>query len=330
MKEICINPKRSPLLETLASSIIGQPQFCETVVPYLVTGAYTGYKSDRPVGVFLLLGPTGTGKTHSVEQVAKYHSRSKKPLHINCGEYAAAHEISRLIGSPPGYIGHRETRAVLDPQNLENYLGKNGQGVILLDEIEKADPAFHKIWLNIFDKGQCSLSSGTVTKFNGWSIFMTSNLGYEHLQKELRIGFSDDKRNIEALHKTAKEKTRRFFSAEFLNRVDETIVFNPLSKKDLFRIAQRAITEIEYRLGLSLEFDTPTINNIISEGDSIRHGAREIRRLVQKIITPLVEHMVNTSEDFEKVCIRTEKGQIKYYSTALRSHPNTLKAGAQD
>jgi len=195
----------------------------------------------RPAGVFLLLGPTGTGKTKTVEAIAELlHGDEKKILKIDCGEFQMEHETAKLVGAPPGYLGHRETVPLLTQQQLTEVTSPQCDlALVLFDEIEKAAHSITKLLLGILDKGTLHLGDNTIVDFEKSLIFFTSNLGAREMMKEINpnIGFqsaiiksqSDLATRLESI---ALGAVRKRFSPDFINRIDAIVTYNPLDSGD--------------------------------------------------------------------------------------------------
>ena len=181
------------LASILASKVVGQPGVIEALVPCVEMFQAGLAPDNRPVGVFLLLGPTGTGKTRTVEALAEaLHGSAKSLLKIDCGEYQMEHEVAKLIGAPPGYLGHRETQPALTQQKLTAVASeKCGLSLVLFDEIEKAAPSMARLMLGLLDRGILRLGDNTQVSFEKTIVFMTSNLGAREMMREMapEIGF---------------------------------------------------------------------------------------------------------------------------------------------
>src|SRR5271155_3471397 len=178
-------PKRQPvepaenLIAVLSQKVVGQPAATKVIVPYIQMFQAGLAPEGRPVGVFLLLGPTGTGKTKTVEALAEIlHGSSKNLLKVDCGEFQMEHEVAKLIGAPPGYLGHRETQPILTQQKLNSVTSeKCPLSIVLFDEIEKAAPSLTRLLLGVLDKGVLRLGDNSTVNFERCMIFLTSNLG---------------------------------------------------------------------------------------------------------------------------------------------------------
>src|SRR5580658_6695818 len=219
------------LMQQLSERVVGQPRALAQIVPYVQMHEAGLAPEGRPVGVFLLLGPTGTGKTRTVEVLAQaLHGSEKSLLKVDCGEFQMEHEVAKLIGAPPGYLGHRETQPMLSQQKLNGVTSDRcGLSLVLFDEIEKAAPSLTRLLLGVLDKGVLRLGDNSTVNFERTIIFLTSNLGAERMRKELRPDFGFETvaggretvaRKLEGIGMRA---VRRKFSPEFVNRIDAVI-----------------------------------------------------------------------------------------------------------
>ncbi len=225
------------LTQVLSQKVVGQPNATRVIVPYIQMFQAGLAPEGRPVGVFLLLGPTGTGKTKTVEALAEVlHGSEKNVLKVDCGEFQMEHEVAKLIGAPPGYLGHRETQPMLTQQKLNAVTSeKCSLSLVLFDEIEKAAPSMTRLLLGVLDKGVLRLGDNSTVNFEKSLVFLTSNLGAREMMKEINpdFGFQSAQGNERAdltgkLQNIALVSVRKRFSPEFVNRIDCIITYQPL------------------------------------------------------------------------------------------------------
>lgn len=286
------------LEKSLKNQIVGQDDAITTMVRSIKKAAVGLKPPTVPVGSFFLVGRTGTGKTELAKAVARtLYDDPGRLIRIDCSEYALPHEYAKLIGSPPGYIGHNEggflTEAVKKKKNC----------VVLFDEIEKAHSKVHNLLLQILDEGILTDSKGQSVSFAQTLIVLTSNLGVEKIDKiRSRMGFrTPDQQKLEGsdLKTVTLEAFKEAFRPEFVNRIDELVVFNALDVKVCARIAHamlRDVAELLSRHGIKVEFSPAVRHALAREGFSEEYGARELRRLVKrKIEDQLTELILNES-----------------------------------
>lgn len=256
---------------------------------------------DRPIGTMLFLGPTGSGKTHIVEAAAEVLFGDRNAfIKIDCGEFQHSHEIAKLIGSPPGYLGHRETQPLLSQDNLNKYCtNENPFTLVLFDEIEKASDALWQLLLGVLDKATLTLGDNRRVDFSHTIIFMTSNLGAREMSKlvEGQIGFAPIGRDQslaseldQKIYRTVIDAARRKFSPEFMNRVDKVVVFRGLRKEELRRIVELELAGVQQRIdeGATETFTlttTPAAREfLLAEGTDYRYGARHLKRAIERFV----------------------------------------------
>ena len=294
-------PPLGDLVERLSRKVVGQPSALQYIVPYLQMQQAGLSPPDRPAGIFLLLGPTGTGKTRTVEALAEIlHGSEKQLLRIDCAEYQSDHEVSKLIGAPPGYIGHRETKPLLTQQRLLDVVSAQCPlAIVLFDEIEKAAPSLTALLLGVLDKGMLREGDNTVVTFEKTLIFLTSNLGAREMLREVRpdIGFQGTEPRSSAdtasrLENVGLAAVRKRFSPEFINRIDVIITYRPLDATSLSEILDHHVAELQRhvhtRLGEgSFEIEvTPEARHLLLErGASHEFGARELKRTIHRLLT---------------------------------------------
>lgn len=292
------------LLSLLSEKIVGQTSALEAIVPYVQMYQAGLSPEGRPVGVFLLLGPTGTGKTRTVEALAEaIHGSERNVLRIDCGEFQMEHEVAKLIGAPPGYLGHRETTPMLNQQKLNAVTSERSNlSIVLFDEIEKAAPSMQRLLLGVLDKALLRLGDNTNVNFERSMIFMTSNLGARGMNREMRPDFGfqaivgNPRRNMQRkLESIAVAAVRKKFSPEFVNRVDVISTYHPLSNDALSRILEHQIDNLRRHIatrmglrGFAFEMTQEARNLLLRKGTSAEYGARELKRAVLRhLVQPL-------------------------------------------
>src|SRR6202171_3891880 len=215
----------SDIAIALAQKLVGQPVAIAAVVPYVLMYRAMLAPEGRPAGVFLLRDPTGTGKTKTVEAVAEaLHGSAKKLLKVDCGEFQMEHEVAKLIGAPPGYLGHRETQPLLTQNKLSGVVSQfSDLSIVLFDEIEKAAPSMTRLLLGVLDKATLRLGDNNTVNFEKSLIFLTSNLGAREMRDRLRPGFgfeaitgNSSGATLQKLHHIGMGAVRRKFSPEFV------------------------------------------------------------------------------------------------------------------
>lgn len=288
----------------LRERIVGQDEAIRQIVD-LYQMHLTGLTfPGRPVGNMLFLGPTGSGKTRIVEATAEsLVGTSRAVIKIDCGEFQHSHEISKLVGSPPGYLGHRETKAMLSQKTLDEYhTEKTKLSFVLFDEIEKANDALWNLLLGILDKATLTLGNNERTDFSRSVIFMTSNLGATEMAAHLtpKIGFASGRRSddgsavsseiLEKMAASAQEAARRKFTPEFLNRLDKVVVFHPLGEKELHEVLDIELDRMQQhimdnsRTPFAFRLTEAAKAQLLREGTDIRYGARHLRRAIQRLV----------------------------------------------
>jgi len=305
--QIDADPTRD-LAARLRRRIVGQEEALDAIVPYIELYEAGLAPEGRPVGVFLLLGPTGTGKTRTVEALAEIlHGSERNVLRIDCGEFQLEHEVAKLIGAPPGYLGHRETQPMVSQHKLNAVSSdRSSLSLVLFDEIEKAAPSLGRLLLGALDKAALKLGDNTTVNFERSLIFMTSNLGAREMMAELteRFGFAANHSGDGGetkLHRIGLGAVRKRFSPEFVNRVDRTLTYRPLSRDafdSILNLQLEALQRhISIRLGpaaFTLKLTAAAREFLLNEGTSAEYGARELKRAIHRhIIQPLARTVLN-------------------------------------
>ena len=279
--------------EKVKSRVVGQDEAVD-IVCRSIRRTRAGLKDpNRPIGTFLFLGPTGVGKTYLAQALARYLFDDEDALiTVDMSEYMEKFAVSRLIGAPPGYVGYDEGGQLTEKVRRKPY------SVVLLDEIEKAHPDVFNLLLQVLDEGRLTDSFGRKVNFRNTILIMTSNLGTRDLAKAGGLGFKrSDKKSIrEKMVERVEEELKKTFNPEFLNRLDETVVFNPLERKEIIQIVDLEIAEIFDRLkerdiGISL---TPGAKALLAEkGYDPTYGARQLKRTIQKLVEdPMAEEIL--------------------------------------
>lgn len=290
------------LEEELHKRVISQDD-AVTAVAKAVRRARAGLKdANRPIGSFLFLGPSGVGKTELARTLAtQLFGSADNMIRIDMSEFMEKYSVSRLVGAPPGYVGYEEGGELTDAVREKPY------SVILFDEVEKASSDFFNLLLQVLDEGRLTDSKGRTVDFRNTVIIMTSNLGAAHLKPSGPVmGFStgsdndkDRKASFEIAKKEIMADVKRFFRPEFLNRIDEIIVFKPLEQKDLRQIVDILLKDLTKRLGekgVAMDWTTAADDVLVEEGTDFAYGARPLKRAIQKLVEdPIAEMLLSSS-----------------------------------
>ena len=284
------------LEQTLQKRVIGQEE-AVTAVAKAVKRGRVGLKSpNRPIGSFLFLGPTGVGKTELSKALAEaLFGQEDAMIRVDMSEYMEKHSVSKMIGSPPGYVGHEEGG------QLSEKVRRNPYAVILFDEIEKAHPDVFNILLQVLDDGHITDSQGRKIDFRNTVIIMTSNAGAQSIVDAKRLGFNtvqDEKEDYKKMQSNVMDEVKRIFRPEFLNRIDEIIVFHALTESELEKIVgllcQDLIQRAKEQLDITLKIKSAAKKLIAEAGTDRKYGARPLKRALQtKLEDPLTEAILN-------------------------------------
>lgn len=311
----------------LRRKIVGQDQAIESLVGIYQTFLAGLNPPRRPVGSLLFLGPTGTGKTRVIEAMAEaLFGDASACLKIDCAEFQHSHEIAKLIGSPPGYLGHRETPATLSQEAVNRWhTDKLKLSIVLFDEIEKASDALWQLLLGILDKAVLSLGDNRKVDLSRCIIVMTSNLGSREMSKlaEGGLGFVGKPNLLAAgfdkkVDHAAIEAARRRFAPEFMNRIDKVVVFKALRPEDLQKIldlelgmVQRRILAAEGAPNFVFQCSAAVRELLLEEGTDGRYGARHLKRAIEKNLVVPLANLVATGQvelgDFIRVDLGEER-----------------------
>ena len=304
------------LEEILHKRVVGQNEAVETVAKAIRRGRVGLKDPKRPIGSFLFLGPTGVGKTELSKALAEaMFGNENAIIRVDMSEYMEKHSVSKMIGSPPGYVGFEEGG------QLSEQVRKNPYSVILFDEIEKAHPDVFNVLLQVLDDGRITDSQGRTVDFKNTIIIMTSNAGAQRIVDPKKLGFSNVE-NAESEHKDMKnnvmEEIKRMFKPEFLNRIDDIIVFRALSKEDVKGIAALMLKELKNRLAkqmdITLTYGDTVKNFIFEKGYDKKYGARPLKRAIQNNVEDsLAEEILSGKiQASDKVSMTVVDGKVVF------------------
>lgn len=308
------SPRAQEFEEKLATRIVGQERAVRRM-----SGLYQIFLAgmnplNRPVGTMLFLGPTGSGKTRVVEAAAEVlFGDPGAVIKIDCAEFQHSHEIAKLIGSPPGYLGHRETSPMLTQENLDRYHTEDTKlSLILFDEIEKASDSLWQLLLGILDKATLTLGDNRRVDFSHSMVIMTSNLGAREMSELISggIGFAPahggknphDTEVDQKIYRTAVEAARRKFSPEFMNRIDKVVVFRSLKEHHLRQILDLELASVQDRImrsaGTKFVFQCSNTakDMLLKEGIDFKYGARHLKRSIERFLVYPLSNLVATDQ----------------------------------
>src|SRR5579871_3881920 len=299
----------------LRKRIVGQNEAIDQIINIYQTHLAGMSCPGRPIGNFLFMGPTGSGKTRLVEAVAEsLLGDARAVIKIDCAEFQHSHEIAKLIGSPPGYLGHRETHPLLSQETLNQYHTERMKlSFVLFDEIEKASDSLWNLLLGILDKATLTLGDNRRVDFSQSMIFMTSNLGASEMTAlaEPRLGFqvacSNDGASKAKLNgkitTTGIAAARRRFTPEFMNRLDHIVVFRSLGAPELRRIIDIELDIVQQRIGAAAQGNPFSIHVtasakefLLSEGTDVRYGARPLKRAIERLLVHPLSNLMATGQ----------------------------------
>jgi ATP-dependent Clp protease ATP-binding subunit ClpA len=319
ISKIALNPAqkgaRSKEFENqLASRIIGQERAVRRLSSLYQVFLAGMQSPNRPIGTMLFLGPTGSGKTRVVEAAAEvFFGDPNAVIKIDCAEFQHSHEIAKLIGSPPGYLGHRETPPLLTQENLNRFQTEETKlTLVLFDEIEKASDSLWQLLLGILDKGTLTLGDNRRVDFSRTIVVMTSNLGAREMSEMISggIGFAPsagqqqqaDTNLDQKIYRTAVEAARRKFSPEFMNRIDSLVVFRSLNEQHLQSILDLELQAVQKRISsvadtkFFFECSDAAKEFLLKEGTDYRYGARHLKRAIERSIVHPLANLVTTEQ----------------------------------
>jgi len=308
------SPRAQDFEERLTSRIVGQERAVRRM-----SGLYQIFLAgmnppNRPIGTMLFLGPTGSGKTRVIEAAAEVlYGDANAVVKIDCAEFQHSHEIAKLIGSPPGYLGHRETSPMLTQENLDRmHTDEMKVSLVLFDEIEKASDSLWQLLLGILDKATLTLGDNRRVNFSSSMVIMTSNLGAREMSELISggIGFAPGKgaKSIhdtevdQKIYRTAVEAARRKFSPEFMNRIDKVVVFRSLKEHHLRQILDLELQAVQDRImqsaGTKFVFQCSETakDMLLKEGLDFKYGARHLKRSVERFLVYPLSNLVATGQ----------------------------------
>jgi ATP-dependent Clp protease ATP-binding subunit ClpB len=325
----------------LRKRVVGQDEAIQQIINIYQTDLVGMSCPGRPIGTFLFLGPTGSGKTRTVEATAEsLLGDPRAVIKIDCAEFQHSHEIAKLIGSPPGYLGHRETHPLLSQEVLNQYHTEELKvSFVLFDEIEKASDALWNLLLGILDKATLTLGDNRRVDFSRALIFMTSNLGAAEMNAIMRpsVGFAagecerkwaagvaDDELN-DKISRAGVEAARRKFTPEFMNRIDKTVVFKPLGETELRKILTLELNMVQHRIlssvhsasfvfsltGAASEF-------LLREGTDLKYGARHLKRAIERNLVHPLSNLIATGQVRGGDLVRVDFDDIVGHLTFFR------------
>ena len=303
------------LEDILHQRVIGQDEAIKAVAR-AVRRARAGLKDPhRPIGSFIFLGPTGVGKTELCKALGEALFGDEDSLiRIDMSEYMEKHTVARMIGSPPGYVGHEEGGQLTEKVRRKPY------AVVLFDEVEKAHPDVFNVLLQILEDGRLTDGQGRVVDFKNTVIVMTSNAGAHTIKKQRSMGFGssgNDEKSYEAMKENIMGEVKQIFRPEFINRVDEIIVFHALEQEEIDKIAELMLSGVKKRLlerGIALETDEKALRLVSEAGYDLQYGARPLRRAIQRMVEDALSEEILTGhiQLGDKVMATAEDGKLKF------------------
>jgi len=324
------NKKLAMMQEKMQGKVIGQDEAIQKVVKAIQRGRVGLKDPNRPIGSFIFLGPTGVGKTELAKQLAKYLFDSEDSLiRVDMSEFMEKFAVSRLIGAPPGYVGHDEGG------QLTEKVRRNPYSVILLDEIEKAHPEVFNLLLQVLDDGQLTDSLGRKVNFKNTIIIMTSNTGSRKL-KDFGVGVGFNTKSREGAKSTeeksvVEKELKKTFAPEFLNRIDDVITFNSLEREEITKIISLEVDKLKNRvkdLEYELELSEEALNVIVDNGFDPQYGARPLKRAIQRYVEDVLteEIITNNPEKGSKLLLDYNKEDDRMFVT-IKKNTKKKKSG---
>lgn len=304
--------KSTQFMKSWKELLVGQDQAIEKITPYIIRAQANLNSKEKPVGTFFLMGPSGVGKTKTAETLAELmHGNERSILRVDCGEFQLEHEIAKLVGSPPGYLGHKDTQPIFTQQKINSIASeKCTLSIVLFDEIEKAHRGFFRVLLGILDKATLKLGDNSVVNFEKTIIFLSSNLGAKEISDLLEpsFGFTETNNhnvaitlsNQKAIEKIGLGAMGKTFPPEFQNRINEIISYKNLPDEILTQITVLELQKLQNHLNEKLSgrsfnftYDKDTIDFLTFMGTNVKYGARELKRVMDRfILNPLADDYI--------------------------------------
>jgi ATP-dependent Clp protease ATP-binding subunit ClpA len=328
------NPRAESFENLLSARVVGQERAVRQMSGIYQTFLAGMNAPNRPIGTMLFLGPTGCGKTRIVEAAAEVlFGDPNAVIKIDCAEFQHSHEIAKLIGSPPGYLGHRETMPLLSQENLDCFQSEEAQlSLVLFDEIEKASDTLWNLLLGILDKATLTLGDNRRVDFSRTIVLMTSNLGAREVSELIsgRIGFGTPRSSSSPLdadldqkiYRTAIEAARRKFTPEFMNRIDKTVVFRNLTQQHLQEILDLELAAVQKRIersgrtNFTFTCSESAREMLLSEGTNYNYGARELKRAIERSLVFPLSNLLATDQigahDSVTVDFDSDRGKLTF------------------
>ncbi len=327
--------------QQLLSRVVGQDQAVQTLAQlYQVYQAGLNIPG-RPIGTLLFLGPTGTGKTRSVEAAAEVLFGNQNAfIRVDCAEFQHSHEIAKLIGSPPGYLGHRETPPILTQEHINSYhTDRVKLTLVLFDEIEKASDALWQLLLGVLDKATLTLGDNRRVDFSRTIVVMTSNLGAREMEKltETKLGFSitcePPKVMDTHLSRVGVDAARKKFSPEFMNRIDKVVVFKQLTHESMQHILELELQAVQRRVltvsggRFILRYTDTSKEFLLAEGTNARYGARPLKRTIERFVVLPLSNLIATRQISEGDIIRIDLAKDEQSLIFMKQNVTNIFAG---
>jgi ATP-dependent Clp protease ATP-binding subunit ClpB len=324
----------------LCRMIVGQDEAIQQIVNIYQMHLTGMTPPGRPIGNFLFLGPTGSGKTRIVEATAEaLVKNSRAVIKIDCAEFQHSHEIAKLIGSPPGYLGHRETHPLLSQEVLNQYHSETIKlSFVLFDEIEKASDALWNLLLGILDKGTLTLGDNRKVDFSRALIFMTSNLGASEMSSLMhpKLGFNAahsnqsqngivDEQLSGKIARSGIDSARRKFTPEFINRLDKIVTFRPLGTSELRRILDIELNMVQQRIfntspekSFVFKAGDKAKDFLLEEGTDLKYGARHLKRAIERLLVQPMSNLIATDQVRGGDCVAVDFDEVSKELTFVK------------